>query len=73
MNNGAERCLITDIAKPNTIALARMIGTAFFSFLPTIITIGRAMRKETMGPTKTYDTFNCGSVVLKMMNVATTY
>lgn len=73
MKHCAVKCFMTDIIKPKTIALAMTIGTAFFSLLPIIITIGSDMRNETIGPTKIWDMFSCGSEVLKMINVTTTY
>ena len=59
--------------KPKTTALTSTIGTAFFSFLAIITTIGRAIRTDTIDPAKKSLTFNWGSVVLKMMKVTTTY
>ena len=72
-NHDALKCLITAMSNPKTTALTSTIGTAFFSFLAIITTIGRAIKTDTIGPDKKLLTFNCGSVVLNIMKVTTTY
>ena len=73
IQNYSRKCLITEIIKPRITEFTSTIGTAFFSFRLIIMTMGRHIRIETIGPTTNSLILSWGRVVLKMMNVTTTY